>query len=244
MRTLQRAGAALTVLIVAGGLTACGDDDKSAAKFCDAVLEFNSTVFEIDISEDTPKDEIIEAGDKLVPAFKTVVDEAPDSVAADAKELNKSITPLADGDAEAFNDDATFEAYNEFIEGAVPECDFPTVEVTAEDYAFDAPDTVKAGDVAFSFTNASEGEEHEMIIMRKAAGVALSWEEIFDLPEEESMTKATFAGFAFAPPGGSSSNLASLDAGDYAMVCFIPVGGEEDGPPHFTQGMLHEFTVE
>ena len=32
--------------------------------------------------------------------------------------------------------------------------------------------------------------------------------------------------------------------GEYAMVCFIPVGGAEDGPPHFTQGMVQEFIVE
>ena len=30
------------------------------------------------------------------------------------------------------------------------------------------------------------------------------------------------------------------------MICFIPVGSPEveDGPPHFTQGMIQEFTVE
>ena len=49
---------------------------------------------------------------------------------------------------------------------------------------------------------------------------------------------------AFAPPGEGGSTLAELSAGDYAMICFIPVGGGEDGPPHFTQGMIHEFTVE
>ena len=30
------------------------------------------------------------------------------------------------------------------------------------------------------------------------------------------------------------------------MVCFIPVGSPavEDGPPHFAEGMIQEFTVE
>lgn len=218
MQSLKRAGAALLVLTVAGGLTACGDDDKTAsdagggknAAFCDAVLEFNTAVFGVDINDETPKEEIIATGKKIGPAFQKVIDNAPDSVAAEAETLNETITPLTDGDAEAFNDDATFEKYTDFVGGAVEECDFRTVEVKAEDYAFDAPDTIKAGDVAFTFTNTSEGEEHEMILLTKAAGVDLSWEELLDLPEEEAQTKTKFAGFAFAPPGGSSSTLANL----------------------------------
>ncbi len=71
-----------------------------------------------------------------------------------------------------------------------------------------------------------------------------STEELFALPEEEAMGLITFAGFAFASPGESSSSLLTLESGAYTMVCFIPVGGEEDGPPHFTQGMTAEFTVE
>ena len=49
-------------------------------------------------------------------------------------------------------------------------------------------------------------------------------------------------------PGGSdvvSWHLA--EPGNYAAVCFVSVGSvgetEGDGPPHFTQGMVHEFTV-
>jgi hypothetical protein len=119
------------------------------------------------------------------------------------------------------------------------------VAVTGVDYAFEGvPETIPAGTVAFDFTNASETEEHEMIVFRKADGVTLSFEEIIQLPEEESEDKVVFASAAFAPPGGEGSTLASLDAGEYAMVCFIPVGGAEDGPPHFTQGMISTFTVE
>jgi hypothetical protein len=46
-----------------------------------------------------------------------------------------------------------------------------------------------------------------------------------------------------------------LEPGRYVIACFLPVGatpenmealesGELQGPPHFTQGMLEEFTVE
>ena len=63
---------------------------------------------------------------------------------------------------------------------------------------------------------------------------------------------------AFAEPGGTGQDVFDLSAaGDYVVVCFIPVGStpeaiaeaeasgvEVEGPPHFTQGMFQEFTVE
>lgn len=33
------------------------------------------------------------------------------------------------------------------------------------------------------------------------------------------------------------------DPGSYIAVCFIPIGGGEEGPPHFTGGMVAEFDV-
>ncbi len=83
-----------------------------------------------------------------------------------------------------------------------------------------------------------------MVVFRKADGVTLPWEELLELPDEEAEEKAQFVTAAFAPPGEGSSTLAELEPGVYAMVCFIPVGGGEDGPPHFTEGMLEEFSVE
>jgi hypothetical protein len=76
------------------------------------------------------------------------------------------------------------------------------------------------------------------------------------LPEEEVESAVTFAGVAFAAPDAEAFAVVDLEPGSYVMVCFLPVGatpevmaemeatGEEpDGAPHFTQGMVHEFTV-
>ena len=73
----------------------------------------------------------------------------------------------------------------------------------------------------------------------------------------KAMEKVTSGFGAFAFPGSSDSRIIELEAGEYLAVCFIPVGltpevaeaaesgGEEpQGPPHFTQGMRAEFTVE
>ncbi|MGH9084703.1 MAG: hypothetical protein ACRDYW_04570 [Acidimicrobiales bacterium] len=245
MRTLQRVGAGVLALTLVSGIAACGDDDdEDTAAFCDALVEFNGAVNEVEIDDTSSEADITEAGERLGPIFETIATNAPEAVSDQAEELNETVQSLREGDAEAFNADATFETYTEFLDGSIGSCDFEGVDVTATDYAFDAPDTVPAGTVALSLTNDSDAEEHEMIIFRRADGVDLSFEEILELGEEEAEDKIVFSGAAFAPPGETGSSLADLEAGDYAMVCFIPVGGAEDGPPHFTQGMLHEFTVE
>lgn len=133
-------------------------------------------------------------------------------------------------------------------------CEFDEkVETTAVDYAYDGmPSELTAGRVAVLMTN--EGTQaHELRAMRKADGVTQSWDEILALPEEEAGALVEQIGGAFAPtPGSQGLMIADLAPGDYLAVCFIPVGTsvsetgeftEGTGPPHFTQGMRHEFTV-
>lgn len=82
------------------------------------------------------------------------------------------------------------------------------------------------------------------------------------------MSMVTPTAFAFAFPGNVSYSTADLTPGRYFALCFLPDGatpevlmqleeagvdGPEDtipadfevelGPPHFTKGMIHEFTV-
>jgi len=256
LRTLQRLGAGLLVLTLAGGIAACGDDDDETtetteaaggenAAFCDSVVEVNSAVSQTELEEGSPEADIVAAGETLAPLFGSIAENAPEDLAATAGELNDAVQPLTEGDAEAFNQDSTFETYTGFLADAVDACEFDTVDVTGVDYAFeDVPETIEAGTVAFNFTNAAESEEHEMIVFRRADGVTLGFEELLELSEEESADKIEFKTAAFAPPGAEGATLAELDPGAYAMICFIPVGGGEDGPPHFTEGMIQEFSVE
>jgi hypothetical protein len=244
------------------GLAACGDDDDDAsdttdetveeaaggdtAAFCDALVEFNGAILQSDIDETSSEEDVVAAGEELTPLFETIAENAPDSVSDLAQELNDDvIQPLLDGDAEAFNSDSTFEDYTEMLSGGVSECDFETVAVTGIDYGYEGvPATIAAGTVSFDFTNASEVEEHEMLLIKRTEGTTQTFAEIAALPEEESQSLVEFKGAAFAPPGGQAGTLAELDPGDYAMICFISIGGAEEGAPHFTQGMLTEFSVQ
>jgi len=104
--------------------------------------------------------------------------------------------------------------------------------------------------VAFDFSN--EGTElHEMALIMINDDTTESIGELLELPEEEAEAKTTFIGVSFAAPGESDTMYADLEEGRYVVICFIPTGStsmEEaetaDGPPHFTQGMVQEFTVE
>jgi hypothetical protein len=261
---MTRVTAAAAAALLALGVAACGDDDTDATTdtteastdttgaaaggdtgaFCDALVDFNTAVIETDL-DGAPEDEVKAAGEDLAPLFDTIAENAPESLADPAAELNEAVQALLDGDAEGFNEDSTFDTYNELVSGAVGECGFANVEVTGVDYAFEGvPASLPAGTTSFSFTNASEAEEHEMILARRAPGVDLTFDEILALPEEESEPLVKAVAFSFAPPGGESGALAELEPGEYVMVCFVSVGGAEDGPPHFTQGMKYEFTVE
>jgi hypothetical protein len=56
------------------------------------------------------------------------------------------------------------------------------------------------------------------------------------------MARLKVLGRSFAEPGREGAKVkAQLEPGRYALVCFLPVAGS--GPPHFTRGMLREFTV-
>ena len=194
MRSLTRLGAGLLALALAGGITACGDDD--------------------DATGDT-----------------TTTTSAPDTT------------------------DTT---------GPSSE----TIDVTAIDYAFEGlPDTIAPG-TTLTLTNSSTAEIHELVAFLLPASETKTAEEIAGLPEGEfgALFPGEPAAVLVAPPGGAPQIPAVGDGsftepGRYVVFCFIPTGADpeeylaaassgegppqvEGGPPHFTQGMYGEFTVE
>jgi uncharacterized cupredoxin-like copper-binding protein len=136
--------------------------------------------------------------------------------------------------------------------------DANAVDVVGTDYAFSDVGTDLAGPVTFSFRN-DGAELHEMVIVRKNDGVTTTFEELLALPEDEALSQVQFVGQVMAEPGQAAPDtLTATSPGEYLMVCFIPQGmtampsidpdasGPPDfgnGPPHFTLGMLREFTI-
>lgn len=217
----------------------CGSDDDSSADdqaVCDNFIA-------VDVASNTGEAE----PDEMNAQLDIAIAAADDDVAATLTTLKTEAQPLF-VDPESEPSDEFFSALGEMYSWVGDNCDVETLDVTAKDYEFDGvPDEVATGYTVVSFENQGE-EQHEMAVVRINDGVTESIEELLALPEEESGEKVTFTGATYAPPGESSAaGLSLTEPGNYVMLCFIPVGSvgeaEGDGPPHFTEGMIHQFTV-
>ena len=124
------------------------------------------------------------------------------------------------------------------------------IEVTAVDYAFAGiPSEVESG-TSFELTN--EGSEvHELVLVRRNDDVDLTFEELLELPGDEAEEFVTIVGGIVAEPGATSEDTITVEEpGDYLAICFVATGTTSledaesvEGAPHFTEGMLQEFTV-
>lgn len=142
------------------------------------------------------------------------------------------------------------------------------LEVTGQDYSFTGiPATIEAG-TQVTFTNASAEEAHEIVAFNVPATESRPVAELFQLPEAE--LNAALGGppvfvIIAAPEEDGMAVVGDgtlQEPGRYVFACFIPVGADpqeymaaaqqsgdeapvvEGGPPHFTEGMFAEATVE
>jgi hypothetical protein len=118
------------------------------------------------------------------------------------------------------------------------------VTITAKEFAFDAPDTISAGLVSLKLVN--QGQQlHHVQLARLSDGKTYA-----DLMEGMKTMKPgsppppwmhDVAGPNSPVPGGGESPLmVPLEAGNYAILCFIP---GPDGVPHVMKGMSRALTV-
>lgn len=244
-RTHRLATAALAIAIaLVGGAAACGDDDADAAgvsdEACAATTDYTAVLS--GMPED-PAEMGAYVEDEVAPVVTTIVEGLPDDV--DASALTDALGEVAEtGDPSPLFEDPEVAEAQEAVGAAVHEgCDFGTIDVEAAEYSFDGvPKEIEAGGTSIRFENTGE-EEHELVLFKLAEGVEPDADALLALPEEEQMEQMQFAGVTFGAPGATSYAALDLEAGDYLAVCFIPVGGEEDGAPHFTHGMHATFTV-
>ncbi len=266
-RRLVVSGLAAVTLV--GGFGACGDDDEettagdestdttasteaetsgtsggteaATAAFCEPALG----VYDIPVPQEDSGEPVKEYASQVAAAYEEIIPSLPEEAKADAESAAEQFAEVAEtgdpGDLEPGLDGAT-------VAAVIESCGVESYDVTMVDYEFEGiPETIPAGPAAFDFENTGK-EQHEFILLRKNDGVTESVEDLLALPEEEAMTKVAFVNAGFAPAGGDGALIAKLEAGEYIYACFIPVGtvgeAEGDGPPHFTEGMAGEFTVE
>jgi uncharacterized cupredoxin-like copper-binding protein len=114
------------------------------------------------------------------------------------------------------------------------------VTVTANDYAFVAPDTIPAGLTDVRLLNKGT-EMHHVWLIRLEAGKTMK--DLFDAmgPHGALPAWARDVGGPNTPgPNGEAAAILRLVPGRYAMICVIP---SPDGKPHVMKGMAKEVTV-
>ena len=128
----------------------------------------------------------------------------------------------------------------------------PIVGVTAADFSFSLPDTIAGGLVRFQLTNSGQ-DSHHMQVVKLNQGVS---QQQFQGPLQGTLQAIPQEGeaalgrlfqivtFTGGPsgigPGGESEAMVDLQAGDYALLCFI---AGADGIPHLAKGMVKPLTV-
>ena len=219
--------------------------NEEPVAFCADFIEAGNQVALVETGAGDP--------DALVAAVDQALASAPDGLADDVAVMAEFARSGGTGDFAAFDASSV-----KVLAWVIDNCATTSVDVTAVDYAYENfPQTTAAGITAISLDNQG-AEFHEAAVLRINDGVDATAEELLALPEEEVESMVTFQGAVFADPGASGADIFDLsEPGNYIVACFIPVGAtpeaaavaegggpEPDGPPHFTQGMLGEFTVE
>ena len=182
--------------------------------------------------------------EEMVPLTTTLADTLEGDAAEAAQTVDAAYQGMAEtGDMAALEDPAVAEAQRTIGAEAHEGCDLEAVDITAVEYAFEGvPAELPAGRISFALENTGV-EEHEMVLFRRNDDATETFEELSELGEEEMMAKVAFTGVAFGGPDTTSHVVLDLEPGTYFLSCFIPVGGGEEGPPHFMQGMQETIEV-
>ncbi|MHA6794045.1 hypothetical protein ACVGVM_11125 [Pseudonocardia bannensis] len=257
-----RGAAAIVVLALAG----CGGGDTSGgagtpapssgtAAFCSAAVEFDDAASAgPDVDEATATPEQVQAAVKkfateLEASLAAVEQQAPEAVKADVGTVARLYRQAAaTGDAATLQSPELDTAEQNIDTYMLQECGYEKIDVTATEYDFQGlPASIKAGTIAITLTN--QGRElHEVAVLQLKEGVTQPLAEILNLPEQQATGMLTEVATTFAEPGRTDTLFVPLTPGRYGAVCSVPQGTTSadtpgTGPPHFTLGMVREFSV-
>lgn len=121
--------------------------------------------------------------------------------------------------------------------------------VTLDDFKFQLPDTLNAGQQVWKVTNAGD-QPHEMFVTKTPRRLTLEEVEVLlslpegELPPEGYPNPAEFQDIGGVAPISGDVTVyfeLNLEPGAYVAVCFMP--DKETGMPHAMKGMVVVFEV-
>jgi hypothetical protein len=111
--------------------------------------------------------------------------------------------------------------------------------IMAQEFTFDAPDTLPAGFTRVNLMNHGV-EPHHLVVVRLDSGHVVG-ELLQSVSAEKVPNWVTLLGGPNATmPGSTTETLIELTPGNYAILCVIP---STDGTPHVAKGMVRQLTV-
>jgi hypothetical protein len=110
----------------------------------------------------------------------------------------------------------------------------------AKDFAFDAPDSVTAGWTTFQLVNDGPSLHHAQLVRLDSGKTVADLEAALKNPGPPPRWMVPVGGPNAPDPNGQSDATMNLDAGQYALICFVDI---PDHVPHFTKGMIRPLKV-
>jgi hypothetical protein len=214
------------------GPSADSDDEGPAA---DGLCDATAALFALpEAASEAEAEAVVDA----------IADHAPDQVADDVATLLE-LGATADG-LGAYTDPDYTAADAAVTDAVLDDCDQDPLRIGAGDYVFDGlPAELDAGRVAIELTNSSASEVHELSLLRKDDEVDATFEELFELPDDEATDAVSPYGTTIVGPGATTFLVSDLPPGE-------AVDGQEagrqvlaggGGEPHVARGMFQTFTV-
>lgn len=118
------------------------------------------------------------------------------------------------------------------------------VSVTATEYVFEAPDSVAAGWSTFRMANQGKEVHYGHIVQlepgRTVPEMVEAYAEAIRTSGARPKWVRRFGGPGGTAPGGSSSVVQYLEAGNYVWICPVE---DSVGHPHFAKGEFKPFVV-
>jgi hypothetical protein len=115
----------------------------------------------------------------------------------------------------------------------------PVVTITAREYAFDGPDSIKSGPTTFRLVSAGR-EQHFLALVRITGSHTLADYRGILTSKRTASWAIPAGGVGTIAPGSTAMTTLDLEPGLYAMVCDMQ---DAHGTPHMLEGMLRSLTV-
>jgi hypothetical protein len=107
------------------------------------------------------------------------------------------------------------------------------------DFSFDAPDVIPAGLTEFRFMNKGPSLHHMQILKLEGGKTIDDLRAALANPGPPPAWVKVVGGPNAPAPGLESNATLMLEPGNYALICFVDIGG----PPHFMKGMVKALRV-